>query len=81
MRVVVKLFAAYREAVGQSEIVCEVADGCTVARLAKQLGEQHPRLGERLGAARFAVNRDYVAPETVLHDGDELVLIPPVAGG
>lgn len=81
MRVVVKLFAAYREAVGQSEVVGEVADSCTVAELVQQLGAQHPALGERLGTARFAVNREYVAPETVLHDGDELVLIPPVAGG
>lgn len=29
----------------------------------------------------MAVNRDYVDADTVLHDGDELALIPPVSGG
>ena len=30
---------------------------------------------------RFARNREYVPADTTLEDGDELVLIPPVAGG
>jgi len=30
---------------------------------------------------RFAVNQEYVAPETALHEGDEVVFIPPVSGG
>jgi molybdopterin converting factor small subunit len=29
----------------------------------------------------FAVNQEYVGRATVLHDGDEVALIPPVSGG
>jgi molybdopterin converting factor small subunit len=29
----------------------------------------------------IAVNHTYVNGETVLHDGDEVALIPPVSGG
>jgi molybdopterin converting factor small subunit len=28
-----------------------------------------------------AVNEEYAEPETVLHPGDEICLIPPVSGG
>jgi len=28
-----------------------------------------------------AVNHSYVPPETLLHEGDEVALIPPVSGG
>ncbi len=34
--------------------------------------------GERI---RAAVNSEFVAADTVLRDGDEIVFIPPVAGG
>lgn len=34
-----------------------------------------------LKSTRFAVNCEYVSPETLVHDGDELALIPPVSGG
>ena len=30
---------------------------------------------------RVAVNEEYAAPELTLHEGDEVVFIPPVAGG
>jgi molybdopterin converting factor small subunit len=32
-------------------------------------------------SARFAVNREYQQPQTVLQHGDEVAFIPPVAGG
>ncbi len=30
---------------------------------------------------RFAINGSYVEPTTLLNDGDEVVFLPPVAGG
>jgi len=30
---------------------------------------------------RFGINWQFVEPETLLKDGDEVVLIPPVSGG
>ncbi len=34
-----------------------------------------------LRTAAVAVNRDYVKPEYVLSDGDEVAILPPVSGG
>jgi sulfur-carrier protein len=30
---------------------------------------------------RFGINLEFVEPETIVKDGDEIVLIPPVSGG
>ncbi len=38
-------------------------------------------LGEEPAGLLLAVNRAYVARDALLHDGDEVALIPPVSGG
>jgi molybdopterin synthase sulfur carrier subunit len=38
-------------------------------------------LGMPASLVRFAVNGEFVSPESPLRDGDELCFIPPVAGG
>ena len=40
-----------------------------------------PALAISRESIRFARNRSYAAADDLLADGDELVLIPPVAGG
>ncbi|MDQ2818201.1 MAG: MoaD/ThiS family protein [Candidatus Eremiobacteraeota bacterium] len=80
MRVNVRLFASQREAVGRSHVQAEVRDGATAAQLFSQLCAAHPRLRETPNTV-FAVNREQASPQTTLHDGDEVALLPPVAGG
>jgi molybdopterin converting factor small subunit len=36
---------------------------------------------EWLAALRLAVNEELSSPDTLLNDGDELALLPPVSGG
>jgi molybdopterin converting factor small subunit len=74
MRVTVRLFAGLRERAGTSRL--EV-DGVTrVGDVWAKLG-----LGDAPGGLLYAVNREYAGPGDVLHDGDEVALIPPVSGG
>lgn len=77
----VRLFASYREAAGANRLEASLPDGSSVSELLEQLAPRVPAL--TLGQARglVAVNFAYVPPETVLHDGDEVALIPPVSGG
>ena len=79
--VTVKLFAAYQEVIGSEEQILEVATGTTALDVCRQLIAQHPQLSEWESQTRFGINLDFVVPETELHPGDELVLIPPVSGG
>jgi molybdopterin converting factor subunit 1 len=81
MRGIVKLFASLREAAGHSEIEWELAEGATVETLVTQLRKTLPALDDVFDHAWIAVNRHYAAPETSLHDGDEVALFPPVSGG
>ena len=79
MTVRVLLFAYLRERYGTAELDLDVADGATVADAWETLCTRFPTLdAERL---RIAVNRGYVDNSHLLHDNDELALIPPVSGG
>lgn len=76
MRIAVKLFAVLRERAGARLLELELPDGARVDDVwpALELGEEPPGL-------LLAVNRSYVARDALLHDGDEVALIPPVSGG
>ena len=81
MHVVVKLFGAIREAVGEKEMRVELADGATLGALRDLLAERHPVFldyGERLAAS---VAYEVVPFDTRLRDGDEVAFLPPVSGG
>jgi molybdopterin synthase sulfur carrier subunit len=42
---------------------------------------EHPKLSKWREITRFGVNLQFVEPDTILQNGDEVVLIPPVNGG
>lgn len=79
--VTIKLFAAYQEAYGVSELVWDLPSGTTVAQVCDRLISEHPELKQWRNLTRFGVNLQFVEPDTILQDGDEVVLIPPVSGG
>lgn len=81
LMVTVKLFAAYQEACGASEVQLEMPADATVAAVRDRLIAKHPELAQWRDLTRFGVNLQFVEPEAALHDGDEVVLIPPVSGG
>jgi molybdopterin synthase sulfur carrier subunit len=79
--VTVKLFAAYQEVCGVSDLKLEFPNGTVVEAVRDRLIATHPQLAEWQEVTRFGVNLQFVPPETVLQSGDEVVLIPPVSGG
>jgi|GEM_PF-356948 molybdopterin converting factor small subunit len=79
MRVRVLLFARYRElAGGVGERWMELAPGARVADLLAALRATSPRLPPAPAVAR---NGALVDAGAALADGDEIALLPPVAGG
>jgi len=77
----IRLFAMQRELAGTRELAVELAAGATVEAAWAALVARHPILAPGRPAVRFAVNGEYVGPETLLADGDEVAMIPPVSGG
>ena len=75
----VRYFAVFREERGLAEEQVETAFG-TAGELYTELRERHQfRLEPTL--VRVALNGAYVDMSAPLSEGDEVVLIPPVAGG
>jgi molybdopterin converting factor subunit 1 len=81
MRIHVKLFAIIKERAGVGEIPLNLPDGATVATVSDALQERFPVVATFVDRSAFAVNREYAAAATVLNDGDEVAVIPPVSGG
>jgi molybdopterin converting factor subunit 1 len=81
MKVKVKLFAILRERAGTAEVIKEIKDGSTVADLWAALQRDYPKLAVPGVRLLYAVNQDYVKPDCVLNNSDEVVFIPPVSGG
>lgn len=81
LAITVKLFAAYQEAYGVPELTLQLPEGATVAVVRDRLLAEHPELERWRDVTRFGVNLQFVAADTPLQSGDEVVLIPPVSGG
>ena len=81
MRINVRLFAILRQQAGWREKSIELADGATIEDAWQALVQIAPAIAASREIVRFARNREYTSADTTLQDGDELVLIPPVAGG
>jgi len=79
MTVRVLLFAQLRERCGTRETTLELPAGARVADAWRALCGRYDGLAE--ARLRFAVNQAYVDDAHLLHDDDEIALIPPVSGG
>jgi len=80
MTVTVLLFASYADAVGRSEIEIDVESGATVSDIIERVRGMGD--ASRLPATPMvAVNEHYASRDHELRAGDEVALIPPVAGG
>jgi molybdopterin converting factor subunit 1 len=80
MTVTVLLFASYADTLGANSLAVEVPVGATVADV---LGQVRALPGaERLpNAPLMAVNERYAKRDRVVVEGDQVAIIPPVAGG
>ncbi len=81
MQIEVRFFALYRERAGRNHLTLELESEATVSRLVEEIRQLFPDLAPPTVDIVVAVNTDYAAPHTVLRDGDNVALIPPVSGG
>jgi molybdopterin synthase catalytic subunit/molybdopterin converting factor small subunit len=74
VKVVVRLFAGLRERAGWSE---RELDGV------RRVADVWPalELGDEPAGLLYALNKEYADRDSILADGDEVALIPPVSGG
>jgi len=80
MNVTVLLFASYADALGASSVELPLAPGATVRDVVTALG-QLPGAERLPPSPLVAVNEVYASYDGVVDPGDEVAIIPPVAGG
>ncbi|MDQ2715046.1 MAG: molybdopterin converting factor subunit 1 [Chloroflexota bacterium] len=81
MKIRIRYFASLREMSGESEETLTVREGANVSDVRALLVTRYPRMQPVVERSICAVNREYVPADTLLHNGDELVFIPPMGGG
>ncbi len=74
-------FGALSDHLGNRPLEVDLAEGSRVSDLVARVGREHPEAASQLPHCMTAVNREYVAREHVLAEGDEVALLPPVSGG
>jgi molybdopterin converting factor subunit 1 len=80
MNVTVLLFASYADSIGKAEIELALPPGSTVRDAVRQLSTL-PGADRVPPTPLVAVNERYASLDRELAAGDELAIIPPVAGG
>ena len=81
IRVRVLGFATAGEALGAGEIAIEMPAGSRVEDLRRRLDADHPGLAPLWPRLAVAVDGELAAAATLLTDGCEVALLPPVSGG
>ena len=81
MKVEALYFGVLKDFFEAERDIVELAPGSTVADLLKQLRDGDAAEPAVWKSLAIAVNQEYVSADYVLHDGDEVGLLPPVSGG
>ncbi|HYK81880.1 MAG TPA: MoaD/ThiS family protein [Gemmatimonadales bacterium] len=77
----VRFFARYAELVGRAEAQVSVPLPATVGDVVRRVREDFPQAGALPPRPLAAVNRKHARLDARVEDGDEVALLPPLAGG
>jgi molybdopterin converting factor subunit 1 len=81
MRVRVLFFGVLKEIFAREDEVLELEQGTRVGELTALYEGRVGTRKELMRHMAIAVNREYARAEQMLHEGDEVALLPPVSGG
>lgn len=81
MTICVFFFGLLKDLVGRSGETVELPEGSRVRDVIFYYARVAPRLEAMAGSLAVSVNQEYSGADRVLHEGDEVGLLPPVSGG
>jgi MoaE-MoaD fusion protein len=81
MKVRVIYFGMLKDAVGRQIDEVTLSAGATLGDLVADRIQQNNVIDNFRKVLAFSVNQEYAQLSTVLHDGDEIAMLPPVSGG
>lgn len=81
MRVRVLLFGQLKDILGRAEDSLELESGARLSAVTAHYARQFPRFESMAASIACSVNHEYAEVSALLHEGDEVGLLPPVSGG
>src|SRR5947207_6537048 len=81
MQVRVLLFGVLKDIIARTGETIELPEGAVAADVVKHYERLVSADKRFLSSIAISVNQEYSSPNTVLHAGDEIALLPPVSGG
>jgi len=79
--VTIRFFAAYADVIGRASVEISLAPAATVGDLLAELRRSVPEARGLPERPLCAVNLVHVLPTHRLREGDEVAILPPLAGG
>ena len=73
-------FGIVKDIFSNSIVDVHLTNDPTIKELKILLEEKYQRL-HQLGSYMIAVNNEYASDDDIIHQGDEVAIIPPVSGG
>ncbi len=80
MKIRVLLFGVLKDLVGRPSETVDLAEGARVREVLNHYARA-TRFAEMAPSLAISVNQEYSGADRVLHEGDEVGLLPPVSGG
>jgi len=81
MRIRVLFFGQLKDIVGLSEETLDIPSGSQLASVLAHYSEKFSRFESLINSIACSRNQEYASASTVLLEGDEIGLLPPVSGG
>lgn len=81
MRVLVRLFARYAEVAGVEEMELQVPEGAAARDVVRELRQSLPSGHLIPEEPLAAIDREHASLDDQIREGQELALLPPLAGG
>ena len=81
MKITLVCYAVLQELISEEPFSLTIPEGCNATQVIELLSQNYPIAAPILKSTRLAHQNDYVDKQSVLCDGAEYCLIPPVSGG
>jgi MoaE-MoaD fusion protein len=81
MKIGVLFFGVLKDLVGRSAETVDLPEGAVVREVLSYYARHVSGFEAMMASLAISVNREYSGAERLLHEGDEVGLLPPVSGG
>ena len=81
MKINLIFYAVLEETISAEPLLLEVKKDITAQQVIVLLSKKYPQAAAILRSTRLAHEDEYVGKQSILTDGEEYCLIPPVSGG